>query len=57
MRSLTSSELAFVSGGKKSKTTPVGPKKKALPAQAGNGQSTAAAASNKPKKPKDGSSS
>ena len=52
MRNLTSAELATVSGGKKSKVTPVGPKKKTLPVQAGHGNATAIAASNKPKAPK-----
>jgi hypothetical protein len=54
MRKLTLEETASVSGGKKSKVTPVGPKTKTLPAASSHGQETAAAASSKPEKPKKG---
>jgi hypothetical protein len=52
MRSLSMTEVTLVSGGKKSKTTPVGPGKKTMPEQAAHGIETSAAASSKPKKPK-----
>jgi hypothetical protein len=54
MRKLTLAETASVSGGKKSKVTPTGPKKGTLPAASSHGQETAAAASSKPKKSKKG---
>jgi hypothetical protein len=52
MRKLTLVETASVSGGKKLKVTPVGPKTKTLPEKAAHGLETSTAASNKPKKPK-----
>jgi hypothetical protein len=50
MHDLSAAELCQVSGGKKLKTTPVGPSKKAPPVEAAHGLETAALASNKPKK-------
>ena len=52
MRNLSAAEFSQVSGGKKSRITPTGPKTKALPVQATHGQETALLASNKPKKAK-----
>jgi hypothetical protein len=52
MRNLETAEIALISGGKKTKVTPVGPQKNTLPPQSAHGIETATAASSKPKKQK-----